>query len=139
VLVAHRLATECNAGIDLDALGQLLDDHRSIRGVAITYCDTSTGVLNDVAAICRVTRQRNILSLVDGVSAIGGMPFAFDEWEPDVAITASQKCLMSSPGLAFAAVSDRAWHARASSRLPHRYLHFEERSGERRVRRESIY
>ena len=125
-LVVHRLDTDWNSDIDLDALAQLLDDRRSIRGVAITYCDTSTGVRNDVAAVCRIARERNVLSLVDGVSAIGGMPFAFDEWDVDVAITASQKCLMSSPGVAFAAVSDRAWHARASSRLPHGYLDFEE-------------
>lgn len=125
-LLVHRLATDWNADIDVDALAQLLEDRSSIRGVAITYCDTSTGVRNDVAAICRLARERGVLSLVDGVSAIGGMLFAFDEWGADVAITASQKCLMSSPGLAFAAVSDRAWRARATSRLPHGYLDFEE-------------
>jgi alanine-glyoxylate transaminase/serine-glyoxylate transaminase/serine-pyruvate transaminase len=42
--------------------------------------------------------------MVDGVSSIGGMPFRFDEWGIDVAVTASQKCLMSSPGIAFVAL-----------------------------------
>ncbi len=54
------------------------------------------------------------------------MPFAFDDWDVDVAITASQKCLMSSPGVAFAAISDRAWQARTTSRLPRFYWDFEE-------------
>jgi aspartate aminotransferase-like enzyme len=125
-LAVHRLATDWNADVDLDALAALLQDRRSVRAVAMTYCDTSTGVCNDVAAICRVAREHDAMSLVDGVSAIGGMLFAFDAWGVDVAITASQKCLMSSPGVAFAAVSDRAWRARASSRLPHGYLDFEE-------------
>jgi aspartate aminotransferase-like enzyme len=54
------------------------------------------------------------------------MPFAFDEWDIDVAVTASQKCLMSSPGLAFAVLSARAWAAVPTSRLPRNYWDFEE-------------
>ena len=77
----------------------LLSAHpRTTRAVALTYGDTSTGVANDVAAVARVARAHGALVLVDGVSSIGGMPFAFDEWGVDVAVTASQKCLMSSPG-----------------------------------------
>ena len=52
------------------------------------------------------------------------MPFRFDEWDVDVAVTASQKCLMSSPGLAFAVMSDRAWAASATARLPRNYWSF---------------
>ena len=64
--------------------------------------------------------------LVDGVSSIGGMPFAFDEWDVDVAVTASQKCLMSSPGLAFAVVSERARAVSRTARLPHSYWNFDD-------------
>ncbi len=52
------------------------------------------------------------------------MPFAFDEWGVDVAVTASQKCLMSSPGLAWVVLSERAWTACESSRLPRNYWDF---------------
>ena len=52
------------------------------------------------------------------------MPFAFDEWGVDVAITASQKCLMSAPGLSWAVLSDRAWSACESSKLPRNYWDF---------------
>ena len=47
-------------------------------------------------AAVRVARAHGALVLVDAVSSLGGMPFAFDEWEMDVAVTASQKCLMSA-------------------------------------------
>jgi aspartate aminotransferase-like enzyme len=124
-VVVHRIATAWDEDIDFDSLEQLFED-RPLRAVALTYCDTSTGVRNDVAAAARVAAEHRALTLVDGVSAIGCMPFEFDEWDVDVAITASQKCLMSSPGVAFAALSDRAWHARAASRLPHGYWDFEE-------------
>jgi aspartate aminotransferase-like enzyme len=62
--------------------------------------------------------------MVDAVSSLGGMPFAFDEWNVDVVVTASQKCLMSSPGLAFAVISDRAWSAMEVSTLPRNYWSF---------------
>jgi aspartate aminotransferase-like enzyme len=81
-------------------------------------------VRNDVAAIARMAGSRNVLSFVDGVSALGGMPFSFDEWGVDVAVTASQKCLTSSPGLAFVALSERAWRAADSARLPRSYWDF---------------
>ena len=103
-------------------LDQLLAEHRDIRAVALAYGDTSTGVANDVAGAARIARARDALVLVDGVSSIGGMPFRFDEWDVDVAITASQKCLMSSPGLAFAVLSDRAWAANATARLAAKLL-----------------
>jgi aspartate aminotransferase-like enzyme len=54
------------------------------------------------------------------------MPFSFDEWGVDFAVTASQKCLMSSPGLAFAVLSERAWVASKTARMPRSYWDFAE-------------
>jgi len=125
-VVVHRFATDWSRDIDLAQLEQLLRGHPSIRAVAVAYCDTSTGIRNDVQSVCRIARERGVLAMIDAVSALGGMPFAFDEWGVDVAVTASQKCLMSSPGVSFAALSDRAWHARTTSRLPRGYRDFEE-------------
>ena len=55
---------------------RLLSEQPDIRAIAMAYGDTSTGVANDVAGVARITRARNVLLLVDGVSSIGGMPFA---------------------------------------------------------------
>ena len=123
-LVVHRAAEDWERDVDPEELDQLLERHPRIRAIAMAYGDTSTGVANDVPGVTRIARARNALVLIDGVSSIGGMPFEFDRWEVDVAVTASQKCLMSSPGLAFAVLSDRAWHAVASSRLPRNYWDF---------------
>ena len=123
-LVVHRFCTDYERDLDLEVLDRLLAEQPDIKGVALAYGDTSTGVANDVAGAARIARARGALILVDGVSSIGGMPFRFDEWDLDVAVTASQKCLMSSPGLAFAVMSDRAWAANASARLPRNYWDF---------------
>src|SRR5512134_1454857 len=125
-LVVHRAADDWEHDVDPSELDQLLELHPSIRAIALAYGDTSTGVANDVASAARVAREREALVLVDGVSSIGGMPFEFDDWGVDVAITASQKCLMSSPGLAFAVLSERAWAATEAARLPRNYWDFAE-------------
>jgi aspartate aminotransferase-like enzyme len=123
-VVVRRFATSWERDVDLDELDGLLADHPGIHAVAAAYGDTSTGVANDIASIARVARAHNALVLVDGVSSLGGMPFSFDEWGIDVAVTASQKCLMSSPGLAWVAMSERAWAAADTSRLPRNYWDF---------------
>jgi aspartate aminotransferase-like enzyme len=120
-LVVHRVSTDWTRDVDAAEVDGALARHPRTRAVALTYSDTSTGVANDVAAVARVASARGALVLVDAVSAIGGMPFAFDDWGVDVVVTASQKCLMSSPGLALVVVSDRAWAATRSARLPRHY------------------
>src|SRR5512146_1363682 len=117
-VVVHRFSRSWEHDANTSELEQLLVEHSSVRAVALTFVDTSTGVANDIPAIARVARAHGALVLVDGIPSIGGMPLEFDEWDLDVAVTASQKCLMSSPGLSWVAVSERGWRAVASSRLP---------------------
>lgn len=123
-LVVHRFCDDYEYDLDLETLDRLLAEHQGIKGVAMAYGDTSTGVANDIAGAARIARKHRALILVDGVSSIGGMPFRFDEWDVDLAVTASQKCLMSSPGIAFAVMSDRAWAANEKARLPRNYWNF---------------
>ena len=125
-LTVHRVATNWDSNVEPDDVDRLLAEHPEVRAVAMAYSDTSTGVANDVGGVARVTRARNVLLFVDGVSSIGGMPFAFDEWGVDAAITASQKCLMSSPGVSFVVVSERARAAGARSGFPRTYWDFVE-------------
>ena len=121
-LVVHRVSTDWRQEVDASEIEQILRDRPRVRGITLTFGDTSTGVRNDIEAVCKAARGTDALVMVDGVSSIGGMPFAFDEWGVDVAVVASQKCLMSAPGLAFVAVSERAWSANAHSALPRNYL-----------------
>lgn len=120
----HRIATDWTRSVSPHDVDAFLAEHPSVRAVALTYVDTSTGVANDVAGVARAAASHHVLTLVDGVPSIGGMPFRFDEWGIDVAVTASQKCLMSSPGMAFVAMSERAWNATKHSRLPRNYWDF---------------
>src|SRR4029453_8528789 len=48
--------------------------------------------------------------------------FAFDEWGIDVAIGGSQKGLSASPGIAFVAISERAWARQRGAKRPRFYF-----------------
>ncbi len=93
--------------------------------LAIVHNETSTGVENPVAEIAARARglQPDLLILVDAVSSAGGVAIETDVWGLDVLLTSSQKCLALPPGLAFAAVSDRAL-AKARA-VPHRGWYFD--------------
>jgi len=119
-----RVAQDWDQSADPDEVAAALETNPQARAVLVVHSDTSTAVLNPVAEIAAVARERGVLVLVDGISSIGGAPFEFDGWELDFAVVSSQKCLMSSPGLALAVVGERAWKAAEHGGMPRSYLDF---------------
>jgi aspartate aminotransferase-like enzyme len=119
------LASEPGQGVDFAALEALLKLH-PFDAVLLTHGESSMGVMNDIAALSTLIRQHSeALILVDAVSSIGTTPFYMDKWGVDVAITVSQKGLMSPPGVTVLCASERAL---ALSQRPDRiggyYFHF---------------
>jgi aspartate aminotransferase-like enzyme len=78
------------------------------RAVVVIHNESATGVVADLTAIGAVLRDTDTLLVVDSVSGVGGVEMRMDEWGVDVMVTASQKSLMCPPGLAVAAVSEKA-------------------------------
>ena len=62
--------------------------------------------------------------MVDAISALGGYPLPMDEWGIDVLVAGSQKAMMLPPGLAFAALSPKAWEFVKKSTMPKYYFDF---------------
>jgi alanine-glyoxylate transaminase/serine-glyoxylate transaminase/serine-pyruvate transaminase len=102
-LVVHRICKDWGRSVKAADVEQALREQPKARAVTIAQSDTSTGVQNDVASVLALTNARGVLGMVDCISALGGAPFSFDAWGADVVVTASQKCLMASPGVAFVA------------------------------------
>src|SRR5262249_43013153 len=95
----------------------------TIRAILALQIDTSTGVVNDIAAIGQAVKaaQHGALLMIDAVASLGCMPFAMDAWGIDVAMAGSQKGLMTPPGLGFVAAGKRARdaHRKAGLRTPY--------------------
>lgn len=119
-----RVPAEWGRPVPLDAIAGRLraDAGRDYRAVFVTQSETSTGVHNDVKAIRSLLGDHPALLMVDAVSSLGAIPLETDAWGVDVAVTGSQKALMSPPGMAFLSVSDRAWAAAERASTPRFYL-----------------
>jgi alanine-glyoxylate transaminase/serine-glyoxylate transaminase/serine-pyruvate transaminase len=76
--------------------------------VFITHVDTSSSVINPVRELVEECQKAGVLSVVDSVCAIGGVPLEFDGLGADIVFTASQKALASPPGAVLMAASQRA-------------------------------
>src|SRR5436190_10910407 len=88
-----------------DALGA----HPETVAVFATLSETSTGVRHDIEAFGKLVAKTPALLIVDSISGLGVMECRTDDWHVDVNVTGSQKALMLPPGLAYLAVSDKAW------------------------------
>jgi alanine-glyoxylate transaminase/serine-glyoxylate transaminase/serine-pyruvate transaminase len=99
------------------------DTGREIKAILVAHIDTSSGVVNDVAAIGKAigAAGHDALFMVDAVASLGCVPFEMDAWGVDVAMAGSQKGLMSPPGLGFVAANERARaaHQKAKMRTPY--------------------
>ena len=120
-LTVRTVEHEWGQRVDPARVADALAEH-PVTAVLLTQSETSTGVIQPVEELARVARDAGALVIVDVVSSLGAVPFAFDEWGIDVAIGGSQKALSASPGIAFAAISDRAWEAHGNATLPRFYF-----------------
>src|ERR1700748_523236 len=113
------------------------DKNHSIKAVLVVQVDTASGVFNDIEAIGKAIRAAGhpALYMVDTVASLGCMPFEMDKWGVDVAMSGSQKGIMTPPGLGFVAANDRARevHKKAGLRSP--YWDWTEREGAEHYRK----
>jgi serine---pyruvate transaminase len=120
-LAVRSLEYEWGAKIRPADVAAALEEH-PVKAVLLTHSETSTGVIQPIRELAAVARAAGALVVVDVVSSLGAVPFDFDAWDVDVAVGGSQKALSASPGIAFVAVSQRAWDASKDASLPRFYF-----------------
>jgi aspartate aminotransferase-like enzyme len=120
-LVVRTVEYEWGRRVDPADVAAALAEH-PVKAVLLTQSETSTGVIQPIGELARVANDAGALVVVDVVSSLGAVPFAFDEWGIDVAVGGSQKALSASPGIAFVAISERAWAASATATMPRFYF-----------------
>jgi aspartate aminotransferase-like enzyme len=112
--------------VDPGEIAKALERDPQIRAVFTQATETSTGALFPIREIAAVVSDRpETLMVVDGISHLGAQELPLDEWKLDVVVCGSQKALMLPPGLAFAALSDKAWRFAGRSTLPKYYFNFQ--------------
>lgn len=111
-IVAERVDFGRQSAADPDRIAAALraDKDRRIRAVLVTHVDTASSVRNDIPAIRAAIDEAGhpALLAVDAIASLGCDPMRMDAWGVDLLVAASQKGLMTPPGLAFVWFSDRA-------------------------------
>lgn len=121
-LNVDEILLERGTAVSLQELEARMRANPRAKAVLFQASETSTGALMPVKGIVDLCRTHGMLSVCDGITAVGILNLPMDEWGIDVLITGSQKALMLPPGLSFLALSERAWKATESSRLPKYYF-----------------
>jgi aspartate aminotransferase-like enzyme len=93
------------------------------RCVYVQATESSTGARHDIAGIANLVRALpDTLLVVDAITGLGTTHLDVDAWGVDVIVGGSQKALMIPPGLAYGAVSERAWRRMESAKSPRFYF-----------------
>ena len=95
-----------------------------VRCVYLQASESSTGARHDVQGIAKLVRANGdtTLLVLDAITGLGTTHLDMDGWGIDVIIGGSQKALMIPPGLAYLAVSERAWQRMESTKSPRYYF-----------------
>lgn len=120
-----------------DSLERIEAAIRRIRPRMLTavHCETPSGTLNPLAELGAMKKRFGVpLFYVDAVASAGGAPVCGDDWQVDLLLAGSQKCLSAPPSMSILAVSDAAWEHMAEVRyqgydalLPFRHVQKEGR------------
>lgn len=119
------LESEPAQPIDPQRLTEALrcDSHHRIKAVLSVQTDTATSTSNDIPALREALDKaaHPALLAIDAIASFGCEPFYMDEWGVDLLLAASQKGLMTPPGLGLLYVGRRVWplHAKAGLNTPY--------------------
>ncbi len=118
-----EIEVEWGKAVSPEFIEQALEAHPDARAVYLQGSETSTGTTQPVKAIAAAcSKKPGVLCVVDGITAAGVQPLEMDAWGIDIVVSGSQKAFMLPPGLAFIAVSDKAWSMTERSDLPCYYF-----------------
>ena len=106
---AGKLAFDWDQPVDPDRVAAAVKKG-GFEALTVVHNETSTGMQNPVKEVAAAVRAvaPDTLILVDAVSSLSGAKIEMDAWGLDMVLTSSQKAIALPPGLALAAVSDRA-------------------------------
>ncbi|MHC1567568.1 MAG: pyridoxal-phosphate-dependent aminotransferase family protein [Candidatus Syntropharchaeia archaeon] len=103
----RRVSFEWGESIDPERVEEAIDEET--KAICMVHNETSTGILNPAREIGEIAKKHDLIFIVDGITSIGGENFPVDEWNVDIAVVGSQKCLGAPPGLSAISVSERVW------------------------------
>jgi len=119
-----NLDIEWGRCVKVEKILEYLIKYNDIKAVFIQAHETSTGVKFPLKEIGEALKDRDVILVVDAISALGAIELLVDDWHLDIVVGASQKALMLPPGLSFVSISEKGWKWIERSKLPKYYFDF---------------
>jgi 2-aminoethylphosphonate-pyruvate transaminase len=108
--------------VDPLAVRQALDAHPDVDAILVVHHETTTGMLNPLAELAAIARERGVLLAVDAVSSFGAEVLPLEHGGIDLVAGTANKCLHGLPGVAFVLLSPAAVARAREARPPSLYL-----------------
>ena len=105
---AVMVTDDWGRAVDLNKVADAIKKNPKAKVIAFVHAETSTGARTDAEAICKMAKAAGMLTIVDAVTSLGGVPLEVDAWGIDAIYSGSQKCLSCTPGLSPVSFSARA-------------------------------
>jgi len=88
----------------------IVKKEKDVKLIAVVHNETSTGAtVRELPEMGEIAVEKDVLLMADSISILGGDYLPVDEWDIDLCVAGSQKCLACPPGLAMVSVGKRAW------------------------------
>jgi alanine-glyoxylate transaminase / serine-glyoxylate transaminase / serine-pyruvate transaminase len=110
-LTVHPITAAPLGAIRPEQVALAVREHPRARAFAVVHHETSLGLLNPVEELCQVAAGHGLLTIVDAVASLGGVPLEMDAWGIDLCAGVGNKCLGAPAGIAPIAVGPRGWAA----------------------------
>ena len=121
-LNAVVLTAEYGDVVTVARVEEALAANPDVKAVFVQASETSTGAQHDVKGMGEAIAKTEAIFVVDAITGMGTMPLDIDGWGLDIVVGGSQKAFMIPPGLAFIAISPKAWAKAETSTLPKFYF-----------------
>ena len=86
---------------DAKKVEQFLAANPDVTIVAMVHSETTTGILNDIAAVGSVVKAAGKTFIVDAMSSFGGVDINVPEIGIDFLVSSANKCIQGVPGFSF--------------------------------------
>jgi aspartate aminotransferase-like enzyme len=117
-----ELMVEWGKAVEVAAVEKALKDNENVGAIFVQASETSTCAKHPIQQLAALTKGTSTLLVVDGITGVGVFDLPMDDWGIDVLISGSQKAFMLPPGLAFIALSQKAWDKQKTGDLPKFYF-----------------
>ena len=121
-LKTHSIELDWGDYLRVEVLQEALKKYPKAQALCMVACETSTGTSHPIEELSSVLKNKDMLFILDGITALGAQDIKMDEWGVDILVGGSQKSMSIPTGLSMLALSKRAQARQKQARLPRFYF-----------------